>query len=165
MYLILKTFATCADMADAALTSCAVLEVTTKDCETWRGLMAHARLTGAALGKDLTLSWADFTPECYQGMPDTEGFADFSEGALDGGWCLLSDTPFPPSDEGYSEDPWGKDAWHVPVDLSYCEIRVSRDSVQWFFGPKRGSVEEYTAHLSAHDLDDIQAMLTQRKKE
>jgi hypothetical protein len=156
MYLILKTYANC-DMEGAAVTSCAVIDVSKESLEYWLGMMDQARQVSATLGKDITLAWSDWTPACYQWTPDHE---DFCEDDLEPGWCLMGTPPFPASEEGYAEESAiDLPAWNEPVRQSYCEIRVSTNGLQWFYGPKYGSVEEYTAMLARTDLDAIRHSL------
>ena len=161
MYLILKTYANC-DMEDAALTSCAVVEVSPVLLEHLAEWMAKAAAVSTELGKDVTLAWMDYAPDCYQGFPAPEEEDAFCEDDLDAGWCLMDTPPFPESEEGTSDDaPWHSDAWNEPVQFSYCELRISAKEVGWWYGPKWGSVEEYTAALTIDDLIEIGVQLTQ----
>lgn len=153
MYLILKTYANC-DMEDAALTSCAVVEASTTLLERLTTWMDKAASVSADLGKDVTLAWMNYSPDCYQGFPDHD---DFAEEDLDPGWCLMDSRPFPESDEGYALAEPGIE-WFAPVPLSYCELRVSAKEVSWWYGPKYGSVEEYTVALTRMDLAEIAAL-------
>ena len=159
MYLILKTYANC-DMEDTALTQCAVVDASPVLLDRLAGWMAKAAAISTDLGKDVTLAWMDYAPECYQGFPAPEEEEAFAEGDLDPGWCLMNAQPFPESKEGVMDDTVVEsDAWNEPVRLSYCELRVSAKEVWRWYGPKWGIVEEYTVALTLDDLVEIDEQL------
>lgn len=160
MYLILKTQAN-GGSGEETQTACAVVPVTRDTLTHLLALMEEAALLSAKVGKAMTVTCDDWTPEWYATYPDVDAFGQDEEDALDNcdpGWCVLNDNPFP-DEEGRvdsSDAPFLCPPSHgEPVRLSYCELRAGAEVVSWTCAPKYGEVEEYTVDLPRDVLADL----------
>jgi hypothetical protein len=147
MYLMLKT---AARGGGDTQTACAVVPANRETLDYVLGMMDQAAMLSEKIGKRMTLTCDDWTPEFYDGYPDVDTFpdADAEDRTTDDpGWCVLAERPFPDEDDRVDslDAPFPCPASaSEPVRLASCAMCVTGEEVYWVCGPKHTDGEEYT---------------------